>query len=395
MKLNPFWKATMLENDTQITAIFDLLEKPSRTDLPGERGDGQRGQMEEDEEGTFFRFRGGYNCWSTRTVVPDLVSISKLPKADFRHLLDLVFSLDNKDDVIATLNPKFINENGFEFACGGNSHFDLDGNVKKLPELTDFFERSRQKNRAPPYDFSKEYLLFFLIIFVKHCEPLLKLYRSEIRPDEFGLPDTTSWQRKLNKFLEREVFKDIYFRTPNLGGATDNWCWKFLLKCLRQGKNAKETGRWGDNVRDSYNFVKNVCDFFLQTSSIAIDYGVGFGAESLNNPPSSSKAKGIAFENHCIAILESRGWFCGSTPKSGDQGADIVASRGPIRFVIQCKDHKGSVGNDSVQQINAAKTYYQAQVAAVVTNSKYTKSAQHLAESTGVLLLFESDLQTI
>jgi hypothetical protein len=224
---------------------------------------------------------------------------------------------------------------------------------------------------------------------------LVKLYQSEIRPDEFGSPDTTSWQRKLNKFLEREVFKDSYFYTNGYDSASENWSWKFLLKCLRQGKDAKETGRSGKTINDSFNFVKNVCDFFLQTSAKSVEYGLSFGGQRLEDPTLSSKAKGIAFENYCIALLEGRGWSCDPTPKSGDQGADIVASRGPIKLVIQCKDYKGSVGNDSVQQIIAAKTYYNAQIAAVLTNSKYTSSAKSLAESTGVLLLFESDLHEI
>lgn len=377
----------MMNKNPKIREIFDLLEAPSLSDLSEQRGDEQRGQMVEDEKGRqVFKRRSSQS--TTMTVVPDLTSIAKLAGSDFSKLLNLLFQLDDKKDIITSLNPKFLNEFQFEFACLYDGFFSIDGNVEKWPDDPSWALRTYARARTQPYDFSKEYLLFFLIKFVDNYEGLLKLYKSEIRLDEFGSPDTTSWQRKLNKFLEREVFKDCYFDNAN-----EDWSWKYLNKCLRQKTDAKPSRLYP--VDGSYDFIKNVCTFFLETSARAIELRVELGSKSLDGPAPSSKAKGIAFEGSCIAILESRGWLCDSTPKSGDQGADIVANRGPLRFVIQCKDYKGSVGNDSVQQINAAKTFYQAQVAAVVTNSKYTKSAKHLAESTGVLLLFENDLHEI
>ena len=36
--------------------------------------------------------------------------------------------------------------------------------------------------------------------------------------------------------------------------------------------------------------------------------------------------EGIAFENQCMKILLSKGWWVEETPKTGDQGIDLIAS---------------------------------------------------------------------
>jgi restriction system protein len=75
--------------------------------------------------------------------------------------------------------------------------------------------------------------------------------------------------------------------------------------------------------------------------------------------------------------------------------ADVIAEKVGIRLIIQCKLYNSSVGNKAVQEAYAAKTYYQATIAAVVTNSSFTPSAQALANTTGVLLLHHSQLNSL
>lgn len=86
------------------------------------------------------------------------------------------------------------------------------------------------------------------------------------------------------------------------------------------------------------------------------------------------------------------GWVAHTTKGSGDQGIDVLAERNGIRVVLQCKRYNNSVGNKAVQEAFAAKTFANAQYAAVVTNSTFTPSARALSESTGVLLLHFTDL---
>ena len=52
------------------------------------------------------------------------------------------------------------------------------------------------------------------------------------------------------------------------------------------------------------------------------------------------------------------------TAKTGDQGADIIATKGKLKLVIQCKNYESAAGNDSVQQVNIAKmSFFDANIA--------------------------------
>lgn len=54
----------------------------------------------------------------------------------------------------------------------------------------------------------------------------------------------------------------------------------------------------------------------------------------------------------------------------GDAGGDLLASRGGLRWVFQCKWKKsGLVGEDAVREVDAARAFYSADRAVVATNS--------------------------
>ena len=100
------------------------------------------------------------------------------------------------------------------------------------------------------------------------------------------------------------------------------------------------------------------------------------------------------YEVFCARKLISNGWDARTTIASGDQGVDVVATKGSTRLVVQCKLYSNSIGNDAVQQVIAAKTFERANVAAVVSNQPYTKSARQIAEMSGVHLLHHDQLAT-
>jgi len=100
------------------------------------------------------------------------------------------------------------------------------------------------------------------------------------------------------------------------------------------------------------------------------------------------------YETRVATKLKSLGWSARTTSGSGDQGADVIAEIKEVLFVIQCKLYTGPVGNKAVQEVFAAKGYYDANVAAVVTNQTYTKSAKKLAHKLGVLLLHHDELES-
>jgi HJR/Mrr/RecB family endonuclease len=85
------------------------------------------------------------------------------------------------------------------------------------------------------------------------------------------------------------------------------------------------------------------------------------------------------FELFLQWFFEQQGYKVRKTKKSGDQGADLVLEKLGIKTVIQIKKRKKTTGNDAVQQVHAARGYYQADRAIVITSSKFSAPAKELA----------------
>lgn len=98
------------------------------------------------------------------------------------------------------------------------------------------------------------------------------------------------------------------------------------------------------------------------------------------------------FETFCAEQLQKTGWNARITQTSRDQGVDVIAEKGEVRVVLQCKLYSSPVGNKAVQEIVAGRAHEQANYGAVVTNSTYTTPAEELAATNGILLLHYSDL---
>jgi restriction system protein len=100
----------------------------------------------------------------------------------------------------------------------------------------------------------------------------------------------------------------------------------------------------------------------------------------------------VEYERFCALRFTEAGWTACSTKASGDQGADIICEANEKRLVVQCKLYSGSVGNESVQQVIAAREFEFADKAAVVSNAPFTRSARALAATAGVLLLHHDEI---
>ena len=100
----------------------------------------------------------------------------------------------------------------------------------------------------------------------------------------------------------------------------------------------------------------------------------------------------IDYEIFCATKLQKAGWDTRMTKTTGDQGADIIAQQAGKMLVVQCKLYSSPIGNDAVQQAIAAKTFQSADIAAVVSNQPYTRSAKELASVSRVYLLHHSEL---
>lgn len=94
-----------------------------------------------------------------------------------------------------------------------------------------------------------------------------------------------------------------------------------------------------------------------------------------------SSMSGWDFERYCADCLLKKGFTKAEvTSGSGDHGVDIIAEQNGIRFGIQCKLYQGQIPNKAVQEAYTGASYYDCDVAVIMSNSEMTKQAQVEAE---------------
>jgi hypothetical protein len=115
------------------------------------------------------------------------------------------------------------------------------------------------------------------------------------------------------------------------------------------------------------------------------------------SPVNATLETGEDFEIYIknLIELENSDVIVEITPRTGDHGADLIVNTEHARFAIQAKYYTGNVGNAAVQEIYAAKDYYDANFAIVVTNSDYTTAARVLASKLGVLLSYDHEIAEV
>ena len=104
---------------------------------------------------------------------------------------------------------------------------------------------------------------------------------------------------------------------------------------------------------------------------------------------------GDEYEKYCKNILKQRGWIVELTPKSGDQGVDLIATKEYLKVCIQCKRYSKPVGNKAIQEIFTGKQFYEGSHGVLVSNAGFTKSAKSLASKTGIILLSDENLMNL
>jgi len=96
---------------------------------------------------------------------------------------------------------------------------------------------------------------------------------------------------------------------------------------------------------------------------------------------------GHDFEYYCADLLRSCGFMDIEVTKgSGDYGADILCERNGISYAIQCKCYDKDIGVHAIQEVYAAKDYYDCMVGVVMCNQYFTTPAVKMASKLNVLL---------
>lgn len=101
---------------------------------------------------------------------------------------------------------------------------------------------------------------------------------------------------------------------------------------------------------------------------------------------------GFEFEEFCKELFERMGYHSEITPKSGDQGADLIIKKSGTTTAVQTKNYSNKVSNKAVQEVIGAIKYYDCDNGMVVTNAEFTKSAQSLALRNNIELVNREQL---
>ncbi len=221
----------------------------------------------------------------------------------------------------------------------------------------------------------------------KHLKTLALKYKQTIKQDDYGNIFYDQWEVAMEYFLTHVLAKqtdikqlldrETYFKNTNE---------KVFLKQKKLSKAQKNAFELYKRSPTRIGIKEKITQAVRHYQSIE----AGTDYKEVNVDLLSP----LAFEHYCADILSANGWKARVTQASGDQGIDIIAQYANINVAFQCKKYSSAIGNQAVQQIIAGKQYIRADIAAVVSNAKYTHSAKQLASSTGVYLLHYSELKT-
>lgn len=133
----------------------------------------------------------------------------------------------------------------------------------------------------------------------------------------------------------------------------------------------KEKGSYSYNLLLSLGIFSEEKDLFVFTKLISnsiIEMLVSEVDAADDNHPiidleKSNYQKGVEYEDECIGLFRESGWTALETPKSGDAGADIIATKRGLKVAVQCKSWSSNVGTTAIQEVVSAKGYYDADFA--------------------------------
>jgi HJR/Mrr/RecB family endonuclease len=203
----------------------------------------------------------------------------------------------------------------------------------------------------------EEYVKNISAVCIRNTEPhihtLWVKWKQLSFKDDYGKFIDTSWKRELHYFVETVIVPMAYIQPGREDG--DKEFMADLVEC---------------DIR-AYNTERELSGFPNSDP-------LGAYAPSMS---------GQEFEHLVENVLLSIGADVTRTPKSGDQGVDLMVRFKGLKLAIQCKRSAASVGNKAVQEIVSGKLFYKADHALVVSDSRFTKSARQLASSLDVHLV--------
>jgi len=122
---------------------------------------------------------------------------------------------------------------------------------------------------------------------------------------------------------------------------------------------------------DSENAVNEICLYMADVK--------GHNLASFLRQIVVKKMDGVTFEKFIALMFILREYKVEFTPRTGDQGVDLIAARNEERIAIQCKRWKDSVGPEAVQQVFTGKSLYKCTKGILITTASLSPQAERMA----------------
>jgi restriction system protein len=95
----------------------------------------------------------------------------------------------------------------------------------------------------------------------------------------------------------------------------------------------------------------------------------------------------VEFENFVGGLFKRMGYDVSTTPKTGDEGVDLVLRKDGRLGVVQCKHYKESVGQPVVRDMYGTMVHEKADEAFLVTPGVFTEHAKQWARGHPIRLV--------
>jgi len=191
----------------------------------------------------------------------------------------------------------------------------------------------------------------------KNFDKLITAYRNLVSNDAFGEKNYAKFRKEVNNFI------------------------------IKKSKTYKELEEKGYGISSyelndaTFNKIVKSIEKEIKNEDKKLEFNL--------------KMSPYEYEHFCANEFNKNGWQANATSGSSDQGVDVIAKKGKVILVAQCKMFAKAVGNKAVQEVVAGMKYYNATNGIVIATNGFTKSAYALAEANNIKLIHHSEIKDL
>ena len=210
----------------------------------------------------------------------------------------------------------------------------------------------------------------------EHYTMLKKNFAKSIKFNDYGAVEQDERIAEFTKFLE-----SVGFSFEKCGISFE----KHGITIISASDHDVNNGKPDDLLKSAYLSKNRIFEEYQRLLARIDEEKIKDAIKGFD--PTNAPKDGFEFEGWVASQLEIFGWKSSATMASGDQGIDVIAEKNSITVGIQCKRYSGVVGNKAVQEVAAGRQHFGLDFGAVITTSRFTRSAEELALTNDIFLL--------